>query len=298
MIASQAENHRPTEVDEYDVTFGVSADGFPVARLDDTTLAMVPTADGSAAFLASAWRLTRPLSELKRQDFFGHDGSLKGEAEFRARVFETVRHKAELNALRREQVRISRSTPWGASQHATIYANGIVFHTTSGHGGFHLSAARNVKVLPTLRNASGWYGEDAEWAIVALTFPDVFTTYERRCCDETVRNTRPVEWEQIHGRLLEPGESWTKDKTAFEQEHVFDWVVTSAIRSSLQAGMVEVVARRSSAGISQDEESRFLVPSAEYETRGRFGFVIDEQQHTVYDGPSDFLGWQRQRTGP
>ncbi|MDP2119563.1 MAG: hypothetical protein Q8K28_06640 [Hoeflea sp.] len=157
MIASQVENHRPTEVDEYDVTFGVSADGFPVARLDDTTLAMVPTTDGSAAFLASAWRLTRPLSDLKRQDFFGHDGRLKGEAEFRTRVFETARHKAELAGLRREQSRISRSTPWGASQHATIYANGIVFHTTSGHGGFHLSAARNVKVLSTLRNASGWY---------------------------------------------------------------------------------------------------------------------------------------------
>jgi len=298
MIASQVENHRPTEVDEYDVTFGVSADGFPVACIGDTTLAMVPMADGSAAFLASAWRLTRPLSELKRQDFLGHVGRLKGEAEFRARVFETVRHRAELAALRRQQVHMSCSTPWGASQQATIYADGIVSHTSSSHGGFHLSAARNVKVLPTLRNASGWYEEDAEWAIVALTFPDVFTTYERRCCDETVRNTWPVEWEQIHGRSLEPGESWIKDKNAFEQMHVGDWVVTSAIRSSLQAGMVEVVARRSSAGISQDEESRFLVPSAEYETRGRFGFVIDEQRHAVYEGPSDFLGCPPRRTGP
>lgn len=298
MIASQVENHRPTEVDEYDVTFGVSADGFPVARIGDTTLAMVPMADGSAAFLASAWRLTRPLSELKRQDFFGHDGRLKGEAEFRDRVFETARHKAELNALRREQVHMSCSTPWGASQHATIYANGIVFHTTSGHGGFHLSVARNVKVLEALRNVSGWYEEDADWAIVALTFPDVFTTYERTCADETIRNAWPVEWEQIHGRQLELGESWTKDKNAFEQEHFFDWVVTSAINSSHHAGMVEIVARRGSIGFGQDEERRFLVPSAEYEMRDRFGFVIDEQRHTVHDGPSDFLGWQRRRTGP
>lgn len=98
-------------------------------------------------------------------------------------------------------------------------------------------------------------------AIVALTFPDVFMTYERHCCDETVRNTWPVEWEQIHGRQLEPGESWTKDKTAFKQNHVGDCMVTSAIRSSLHTGMVEVVARRGNAGISKDEESRFLVPS-------------------------------------
>lgn len=296
MIASQVDSHKTTEVDEYDVTFGVSADGFPVARIGDTTLAMVPTADGSSGFLASAWRVSRPLSDLKRQDFFGHDGRLDGEAEFRARVFETARHKTELASLRREQVRMSCSTPWGASQHATTYAAGIVFHSTSGHGGFHLSAARNVIVLEGLRNASGWYEEDAEWAIVALTFPEVFTTCERTCADETIRNTWPSAWEQIHGRWLQPGESWTKDKTAFEQKHVYDWVVTSAIRSSHHAGMVEVVARRSSSG--GDNERRYLVPGTEYETRGRFGFVIEEQRHAVYDGPSDFLGWQQRWTGP
>jgi hypothetical protein len=284
-------------MDEYDVTFGISAEGFPVARIDDTILAMVPTADGSAGFLASAWRSTRPLSDLTRQDFFGHEGRLDSEAEFLARVFETARHKAELAALRREQVPMSCSTPWGASQHATVYANGIVSHATSGHGGFHLSAACNVKVPLTLRNAAGWYEEDAEWAIVALTLPDVFTTYERSCADATIRNTWPFEWERINGRRLEPGESWSKDKTAFEQKHVFDWVVTSAINSNHHAGMVEVVARRSSAGIGPDEERRYLVPSTEYETRGRFGFVIDEQRHAVYDGPSDFIGWQRRRTG-
>ncbi|MHB0952758.1 MAG: DUF7007 domain-containing protein [Allorhizobium sp.] len=296
MIASQVDNHRTTEVDEYDVAFGVSAEGFPVARIGDTTLAMVPTADGSSGFLASAWRVSRPLSDLKRQDFFGHDRRLDGEAAFRARVFETARHKAELAALRREQVRMSCSTPWGASQHATIHADGIVSHTTSGHGGFHLSVARNVKVLEALRNASGWYEEDAEWAIVALTFPEVFTTCERTCADETIRNTWPSAWERIHGRRLQPGESWTKDKIAFEQKHVYDWVVTSAVRSSYHAGMVEVVARGSSSG--GDNERRFLVPGTEYEARGRFGFVIDEQRHAVYDGPSDFLGWHPRRTGP
>ncbi|WP_159952365.1 hypothetical protein [Rhizobium sp. 18065] len=298
MIASHVEPEKPAEANKYDVTFGVSADGFPVARIGDTTLAMVPTADGSAAFLASAWRVTRPLSDLKRQDFFGHEGRLDGEAAFRARVFETARHKAQLASLRREQVRMSCSTPWGASQHATIYADGIVFHSTSGHGGFHLTPERNVKVLETLRKSSGWYEEDAEWAIVALIFPDVFTTSERTCADETIRNTWPLEWEHIHGRPLKPGASWTKDKAAFEQEHIGDWVVTSAIRSSHHAGMVEVVARRDGSSTSQDEERRFMVPAAEYETRGRFGFVIDEQRHAVYDGPSDFLGLQRRRTGP
>lgn len=298
MTPSQIENQTPAAVGEYAVTFGVSADGFPVARIGDTIMAMVPTADGSAGFLASVWRSNRQLSDLKRQDFLGHEGRLDSEAGFRARVLEIARHKTELATLRREQVRMSCSTPWGPSQHATIYTDGVVSHTTAGHGGFHLSGPRNVKVLEALRNISGWYEEDAEWAVVALTFPEIFTTCERRCADETIRNTWPSAWERIHGRQLHPGESWTKDKKVFEQEHIHDWIVTSAIRSSQNAGMVEVVARRSSAGTGQDEERRFLVPSGEYQTRGRFGFVIDEQRHAVYDGPSDFIGWQQRRIGP
>ncbi|MDZ7927846.1 MAG: hypothetical protein U5L46_12575 [Agrobacterium sp.] len=298
MNASHVKDYTPTELDEYDVTFGISADGLPIARVGDTTLAMVPTADGSGGFLASAWRSTRALSELKRPDFFGHEGRIDSEAEFRARVLEMARHKAELAVLVRHQVRMPCSTPWGTSQHATIYADGIVLHATSGHGGFHLSPARNAIVLDALSNTSGWYEEDAEWAIVALTSPDLFTTYERTCADDTIRNNWPFEWERIHGRQLEPGESWAKDKTAFEQKHASDWVVTSAIRSSHHAGMVEVVAHRSRAEIGQNDEQYFLVPAKEYETRGRFGFVIDEQRHVIYNGPSDFLGLQRRRTGP
>lgn len=292
MIASTPD-HAP---EHPGVEFGISADGFPVARIGDTTLAMVPTAEGSEHFLASAWRVTCPLADLKRRDFFGHEGRLANEAAFRARVVETARHKAELAKLSREQARMSCSTPWGASQHATIYADGIVFHTTSGHGGFHLSFEHNGKVLEALRNASGWYEEDMEWAIVALTFPDVFTTFERTCADETLRNAWPSEWERIHGRRLEPGESWSKDKAAFERTHVHDWVVASAITSTHHAGFVEVVARRSRASTAQDEERRFLVPKAEYETRGRLGFVIDSERHAVYDGPSNFIGWLPERT--
>ena len=49
------------------------------------------------------------------------------------------------------------STPWGASQLASIYAEGIVAHMTVGHGGFRLSAERNARVIPPLRIDSGWY---------------------------------------------------------------------------------------------------------------------------------------------
>jgi hypothetical protein len=273
------------------VEFGVSADGFPVARLGDTHLAMVPAPDG-ASFLASAWRLVRPLSELTRADFHGHEGRLEDEAAFRARVFETARHKRELFTLERIQTRMAASTPWGPSQLATTYAEGIIFHMTAGHGGFHLSAERNARVLPTLRKLSPWYEEDAEWAIVALSFPALFTSYQRECADQAIRNSWPSAWEAIHGRELAPGQSWTKDREAFERKHAGDWIVISAILSSHHADMTEVVATRGGRRDGRAEEMRFLVPRAEYAARDRFGFVIDPDRHHPYHGPSSFLGQQ------
>lgn len=278
------------------VEFGASADGIPVARIADTLLAMVLARDG-AGFLASAWRLTRPLSELTRDDFHGHEGRLEDEAAFRERVFETAQHKRELSALKRIQSRIAASTPWGPSQFATIYAEGIVSHVTAGHGGFHLSSERNLRVSPLLRKSSPWYEEDAEWAIVAHTFPDLFTTYERKCADETIRNSWPSAWEAIHRRELAPGQSWTKDRDAFERKHAGDWIVISAIFSTYHADMTEVVATRGGMRDHRAAERRFLIPSGEYKTRGPFGFVIDQQRHSVYDGPSDFIGWPQRRTG-
>ncbi len=166
-----------------------------------------------------------------------------------------------------------------------------------GHGGFHLSSERNLRVSSLLRKSSPWYEEDAEWAIVAHTFPDLFTAYERKCAEETIRNSRPSAWEAIHGRELAPGQSWTKDRDAFESEHAGDWIVISAVFSNHHANMTEVVATRGGIRDHRADERRFLVPSSEYATRGPFGFVIEERRHAVYDGPSDFIGWRQRRTG-
>lgn len=273
------------------VDFGRTSEGFPVARLGDLLLAMLPRGSGGW-YLASASRLMRPLSELKREEFYGHDGDLVDEAAFQARVLETAEHRRELAALQRLQTRMVCSTPWGASQLASIYAEGIVAHMTAGHGGFRLSAERNAEVMPPLRIDSGWYEEDDAWAIVALTFPDLFTGYERKLADRTIRDKWPDEWEAIHGRPLQPGESTGKDRRDFERQHAGDWIVASAITSSYQPEMVEVVAVLGARQGKHVQERRFLVPTAEYQARGPFGFVIDEGRHAAYDGPSSFVGWQ------
>jgi len=274
----------------YSVEFGTSADGFPVARIGEILLGLISNGSGDF-FLASAWRFTKPLAEARRHHFYRHDGRVDNEAAFRLRAIETAEHMAKLSALARVQTRIVASTPWGGSQLAMIYAEGIVSHSTSGHGGFHLSSDRNSLVYASVRNAGGWYEEDCGWAIVALTFPDMFTGYERRCAEEIARNTFPAFWEKLRGRQLEPGESRSKDRATFERAHVDDWIVISAITSSHHKGMIEVVATRGGKREFNQEERRFLVPDVEYSKRGSFGFVIDLQVHAVYEGPSSFLGW-------
>lgn len=272
------------------VEFGQCSDGFPVARVGDNAFAMLP-GRGGRQYLASGWRIGRPLTEWRRSDFYGHHGELPDEAAFRVRVADNAEHQRERKALGRREVHSRASTPWGVSQGATIYAEGIICHSTAGHGGLHLSAERNRKVHPALRVNDGFYEEDAAWAIVAITFPHLFTGFERRCAEQTVKDGWPDAWETIFGTVLKPGESVEKDRCAFEREHVEDWIVTSAIMSGHQKGFVECVATLGRKRGPGAEERRFLVPSGEYQV-GRFGFVIDPARHPIYRGPSDFVGWR------
>ncbi len=275
--------------------FGSSADGLSVARIGDAAYAMIPTADGRH-FLGSGWRLSKPLSEWTRSDFYGHGGDLADAAAFHALVQEQAEHQGEKAALGRQEFRAYANTPWGPSQGAVRYADGVVFHSTSGHGGFHLSADCNAQVHPLLREAGGWYEEDAAWAAVATAWPDLFTGLELRQAEETLRHSWPDAWEAIHGRALRPGESRTRDGEAFARDHATDWVVISAIYSDQHRGFTEVIATRGGRRDPQSEESRFLVPSGEYKV-GAFGFVIDEARHAVYDGPSRLDGWRGRAGG-
>lgn len=63
-------------------------------------------------------------------------------------------------------------TPWGTSQESTPFGDGIVFHSTAGHGGFKLDKATNAQVPELWRVPSGWYEEDVDALIVGITFND------------------------------------------------------------------------------------------------------------------------------
>ena len=270
-------------------TFARTHEGLLVAEVGDRAFALLPGSDGRF-FLASAWRLRGPMEEWKRSDFYGHGGELADETAFRARVHENAEHQRQRAALGRREIRSTANTPWGASQGATVYADGVVCHSTAGHGGFHLDAAHNAKVHPALRARGGWYEEDSAWAAVAQAFPELFTDYERRHADRTIRDWYPDAWEAIHGRQLLPGESHEKDHRTFERDHASDWIVISAIRSDHHPGMTECVATLGGDRCAV-EQRRYLVPSDEYHV-GRFGFVINAARHQLYAGPSNFVGWR------
>lgn len=207
-------------------------------------------------------------------------------------------------------VREGTRTPWGTAQWAEEDAPGITAVGTASHGGIKLSRERNRKVHPALRNPSGWYEEDGEWAKVAMTFPGVQRHQdiekaardpERRGYDDIavrdgishaeriVRDYWPDEYEKATGRTVRPGESHERDRKLFEEANKDKPVVHGASTSENHPGMVEVDARVR----SLKAEARYLVPKSEYDQRGRFGFVIDPARHQKISG--DGTG---QPTGP
>ncbi len=258
--------------------FARTTQGHLAAQVDDVAWLAIPLGDGFR--MASAWRLRKPIDEWTSADFFGADGFVADEIAFRAHVEEIAQHKRELLSLPRPETGMRVETPWGTSQQSYHYADGILCHSTASHGGFHLSDDCNALVHAMLRNDDSWYEEDAEWAKVAFTFPALFTAYERKHADQSLRNDYPDAWEHLHRVTLEPGESRIKDERQFHLDHQADWIVVSAITSRLHPGFVECIAKLGGNRALKDVR-QYLVPSGEYQA-GRFGFVIDETRHAPF----------------
>lgn len=249
--------------------------GLLAARVDDLAWLAVPVESGIR--IAGTWRLAKPPADWTPDDFHSSEGIVADEAGFREHVGAIAEHRRQLPALGRQSIDARIDTPWGWPDHCTRYAEGIISYTTPSHGGFHVDDTRRAMMHAALRNAEGWYEEDEQWAKVAMAFPDLFTTYEREQAEKTLRNWEPDIWEALHGRKLDPSESFVRDRQHFEAIHANDWVVMSASRSREHPGQVECGA---ALGGRRDTTQRrlFLVPSDEYRM-GRHGFVIDESRH-------------------
>ena len=76
------------------------------------------------------------------------------------------------------------STPWGKPDSVQDIGGGIMRVDTPSHGGYFVPAALNKMVPAAWRAVSfngqgrqGWYEEDCDWALVALTFPARFPAH-------------------------------------------------------------------------------------------------------------------------
>lgn len=68
-------------------------------------------------------------------------------------------------------------SPWGVVQDQKILADGIVWVSTPSHGGVWVSPDRldKMPIKQTAYSQGGWFEEDCDWALVAVTFPEAFS---------------------------------------------------------------------------------------------------------------------------
>lgn len=260
---------------EIQAEYGTTSDGHMAARIDYLGLIALPEGDGYR--VSTAGSSSRPIASWSAKDAFGRDGIVPDEAGFRSHVEAWLLHFRQRAAFGRERISGSVHTPWGPSQVATRYAEGIICYDTASHGGFHLDEIRNALLHPALRWDDGWYEEDCDWARVAAGYPDLFTDREREAAERTLRDYEPDIGEALYDRRLERSESRTRDREAFQRDHAGDWVVIAASQAEAHPG--KIIATASIGGLRGAVATRdFLVPDAEYVV-GRHGFVIDPERH-------------------
>jgi hypothetical protein len=189
-------------------------------------------------------------------------------------------------------------TPWGNSDSKHILAPGILSLSTPSHGGIKVEKELNLLIPDYMRSPDGFYEEDVDWAIVATVFPHAFTPEDKAHARKTLRDWVPSAYERYYKEIIPPGQSRKKDEAAFKVAHKNDYLGLAACRSKpcaselgpghpgitvdIPEGQVLVFAGRG--GRTADykypkDTAYFLVPQDEYDERGPYGFVIDEEKY-------------------
>ncbi|QAY80388.1 hypothetical protein [Sphingosinicella sp. BN140058] len=271
------------------ISISRTADGHPAIRVRYLTFALLPRRNGEGFTIYTKYPAIDPEASTAAT-FDSFDRHVASLAEFELRVQTFSDHLDEVEQLDRKTLTRQISTPWGSSDSRKRYDQGIELVGTPSHGGFIVDAQRNAQIHAAWRNASGHYEEDCCWAIVAYTFPHLFTRYERSSAESTLKGWYPDAWEIVTGQTIKPGESHERDRALFLQKHSDDLIVVSAINSRAHPGQVECLATRGGdrSFIHTPQALSFLVPSNEYTSSG-FGFVIDEKRHPRIDRVGNVL---------
>lgn len=188
------------------------------------------------------------------------------------------------------------SSPWGKVDGHTPFGDlGLYHHSTAGHGGIYVPDEMLRRMPKPYRDANGyagrnWFEEDCEWALVALSFPSGLSEKQIESATRTVKNWYPHAYMAVTGETLTPEDS-SELRNERDQELAKDkYVVVSAWghgndathgRCAVPNGMVGCFAviggRHERGGYDESTARYFLVPDAEYQTRGSFGFIMHKE---------------------
>jgi hypothetical protein len=191
-----------------------------------------------------------------------------------------MNHKTETN--------MATSTKWGAADSSKKIAHGIMLYTTPSHGGFRVSPTK-LKLMPVyFQRKDGWYEEDCEWCMVALSFPTLFTIEQVNGAHETCRNWYPdayIAWRREHDPdyvLLPEYSRVLRDRA--QKELIKDKIVGvwsfGDWKPGVPKGMVLVGATLGGAATTAGGATHYLVPVEEFTTP----MVIDPSRHEKFTG--------------
>ncbi len=179
------------------------------------------------------------------------------------------------------------NTPWGSSQQIEEIAPGIIFVSTTGHGGYGIAKELWLK-MPSPYRSEGivtrecfWYEEDCDWALVVLSFPEHFSKNIHDAAITTAKTWHPYSYEKVTGTEVPAEESYIKQRDIFYKQNLDNLIVFCAKQMpnnmvKCYAGKFDIQGNR----LKNYPEKIFLVPDDEYAKRSSFGFIIDPNNHT------------------
>jgi len=257
------------------LTFFQTKDNCVAAAIGDFTVAWI---ERNGLWSGRMTFSKAPREDLTASDFDWHWASAATLTEFKLAAGEYEAHLSKMAGLNRRNIP-NLSTPWGKSHTAREYQPGIIKVTTAGHGGFLLNPDLNDVIDPEWRSRNGEYEEDICWAIVAHTFPELFTSWEMRPANRILKDNWPYIFERLTGTVIPPSESETKRRDAFFLQHSGKWMdrtynqaKTDPTKTLIQATV--------EAGPPSNGVRYYLVDTERFKNqrsaRGSFAYVIDE----------------------
>lgn len=160
------------------------------------------------------------------------------------------------------------NTPWGIADNVKDVAGDgtVVAVSTAGHGGIGVHTSRTMPAYfrsQALRSGDWlWFEEDCDWAIPALSFPDLFPK-DQDSAKKTLCNWHPDVYAKHYGQRPTAAESLKVAELERNERLKDKFTVTSAYSDTswnVPKGFVYVSGWRRADGAKQG----FLVPKDQY----------------------------------